>query len=716
MNFSSPIFLLGLLAMLVPLIIHLWRRRRAKVIRFGAIRFLLQSEKATRRRRRFWEYLLLLVRMMAIGAVSLALARPYRMESVPALSLGAGQNALVLILDDSLSMQRDKAGRSLFDRAKAGANSILNQLSDYDYAGLILPASGQEIPLTKNHEPLRAKIEKTAPGFEKARMLSWIGRAEQMISKSEAQARKIIVFTDLQKASFSEEPALENFPGEIYFYDLSGERLDSNYTLSPVELNRISGSGEESVKVSAKVHNFSGQTAEVRLNLSLGNQVLARGASQIKSWASADKSFLVSLRENFSAEGKVEIENRDALLLDNVSYFHLRGGGRVKALIVDGNWSKEPLNRDSYFLERALNPRLYALSRIDPEVVSESGLAQTDLKNFQVLILANCRILDQAEADRIRNFVSTGGGLLIALGNNVEAEHYNKLLRDLLPREIRELKISFAGDEAKSEIQPLRLDSSFIGDPGRHPILSAFATAQGADPSVANFYKYFLFYQELVPRSRVILQLTDGTPVAVEKSFGSGIVIMLASTINQDWNDLCIYPSFLPIFYQAALYLARSLFDIGAQGAQVGDQIELSLPGEKTSVLIRTSRGAELRLSPEKEGGKGKIRIARLTEPGIYYFWYLPGPEPRREGNADLILAVNSDPAESDFRKISGKDLKKLIPAQEIYLQTEDGRKGREEEGAKTSAVKKPYHHSFLLLLVILLGLEMMILTRSGLE
>ncbi len=715
MKFANPLFLLGLLGMLVPLIIHLWRRRKAKVIPFGAIRFLLQSEKATRRRRRFWEYLLLLVRMLAIGAFSLALAAPYRMESIPSLALGSEQNSLALVLDDSLSMRRDRSGKSLFERSQNSASSLLNQLPDYDYVGMVFPASGKEIPLDKNREQLRAALQKIQPGFEKARMLSALSRAEQMLSRSGSLSKKIVVFTDLQKESFSDQAVLEHFPGEIYFYDLSGRNLDPNYTLGPVDLNRISGSGEESVKVLARVYNFSAQDQEARLNLSLGGQVISRGTAAAKSWASADKSFLVSLRENFSAEGKLELENRDSLDMDNLSYFHLRGGGRVKALIVDGSWSREPLSRGSYFLERALNPRLYALSRIDPEVVSESGFAQTDLRNYQVLILADCRILDQAEADRIKNFVSNGGGLLIGLGNNVDADHYNKLLGDLLPREIRELKISFAGAEGKSELQPLHLDSSFIADPGRHPILSPFASAKGADPAVANFYKYFMFYQELVPRSRVVLKLADGTPMLLEKSFGSGIALILASTLNQDWNDLCIYPSYLPIFYQASLYLARSLFDIGAKGARVGDQIELTLPGEKTSALVKSSRGAELRLSPEKEGGQGKIRIPRLEEPGIYYFWYLPGPEPRQEGNADFILAVNSDPTESDFRKISVKDLKKLVLADQVYVQSEENLKTPEDRG-KTSLVKKPYHHGFLLGLIILLGMEILLLARSGWE
>jgi len=123
-----------------------------------------------------------------------------------------------------------------------------------------------------------------------------------------------------------------------------------------------------------------------------------------------------------------------------------------------------------------------------------------------------------------------------------------------------------------------------------------------------------------------------------------------------------------------------------------------------------------MRLSADREAEQGKIRLAKLTEPGIYYFWYLPGPEPRTELNADFILAVHSDPLESDFRKISLSDLKKMLPANKLYLQSEDRVKSPEELETKTSLVKKTYHHNFLLALIILLAMEIIILTRSGLE
>jgi len=716
MSFASPIFLLGLFGVLIPLIIHLWKMRRAKTVRFAAIRYLLESEQVTRRRRKFWEYLLLLVRMLIIAGLSLALAKPYRMESVPALSLGNEQKSLVIIIDDSLSMQRKAAGGSLFEQGKNVAISALNQLTDLDQAALIFPCAGEESEFSKDRELNKRRVRAAQPSFQRARMLSWLGRAEEMLARSGAKSKKILVITDLQNASFSDGLNLSAFDGEIYFYDLGKENGEKNLALGAAELSRESISGEESVKVLARVYNFSDESAQVRLNLELGDQVLSRGSAELGRFGSAEKTFVINLRENMSAEGKIEIENQDALDLDNQSWFHLRGGGRVRALVVDGDWSTELSSRQSYFLERALNPRLYALSRIDPEVVSENGMAQADFNNYQVIVLADCYLSDKAQVERIRSFVNAGGGLLITLGAKVDADRYNKLLADLLPREIREVKVPFAGAEGAKEIQPMHIDSGFIGLPERHPILRPFNSANSGDPAAASFYKYFLLYQELVPKGQAVLKLADGSPILMEKNYGQGDVVLFASSINRDWNDLCIHPAFLPLFHQTIFYLARSLYEIGAKGATVGEQIELTLPAGKSGALARTSRGTEMNLNPDKQAGKSVVRINRLLEPGIYYFWYLPGPLPRTKENADFILAVNPDPQESDFRKISASDLKKLAPASALFIQTERGEKPAPGSQAKTSFIKKPYHPSFLLLLIILAGLEILILVRSGRE
>ena len=712
MNFASPSYLWGLFAVLIPLLIHLWQRRRARRIPFGAILLLLDAEEQTRRRRRFWEYLLLMVRMMVIASLVLALAGPYRLISAPHLALGKAPKAMVFILDDSLSMRRKKEGKSLFEQGKKLLEGFLLQSSELDRLGLLLPASGKAL-VGENPSELRKKLEQAKPTFLPAQLLTSIEQAEKILESELEREKKIFVISDLQKTSFAPFQKLEEFKGEIYFYDLAQKEESKNFALGRVEIERT---GASEITVSVMVYNFSPESEELPLKLWLGEEILARGTIQLRPYQAKEKKFTISLSEGIVAEGKIELEKNDSLPEDNLAYFHLRAGGRVKALIVDGDWSRPALERESYFLERALNPRLNALSRIDPKVISESMLEQENLTSFQVLILANCALLNQKEAEQTRQFVQKGGGLLITLGDKVEPERYNQMLAELLPRQLRGVKIPFAGAEAKSEVQPLHIASGFIGSPDRHPVLMPFSSLSQGDPSRANFYKFFLFAHSFAPRNDVVLELNDRTPLLVEKSFGKGRVMVFASTIDRDWNDLCIYPVYLPLFHQIVLYLAGALLEASPTQSLVGEQIELLLPSEKNSALIQTSTSREFRLRPEKTGEKNLIRIPSLPAPGIYYFFYLPRTEPLKKINADLILSVGLNPEESDLRKISFRELKKLIPAQAIYLESEKTQTQQAQAKTQQEKIKKPIHSYFLLGLILLLGLEILILFRSGQE
>ena len=76
LHFFSPIYLLGLLGMALPILIHYLTLRREKHIKFSAVYLLLQSQKRSIKRSRPNRLLLLLTRCLAIACLSLALAHP----------------------------------------------------------------------------------------------------------------------------------------------------------------------------------------------------------------------------------------------------------------------------------------------------------------------------------------------------------------------------------------------------------------------------------------------------------------------------------------------------------------------------------------------------------------------------------------------------------------------------------------------------------------
>src|SRR5271170_3252737 len=117
-TFLSPLYLIGLAAALIPLVIHLSRSRRTKKMRFSTTRFFTDQFLRSYRMSRLKELFLLGCRMALFAILAMALARPLVVPKGPTALAGSGPRAVVLVLDDSASMGCADDGVTLFRRAQ----------------------------------------------------------------------------------------------------------------------------------------------------------------------------------------------------------------------------------------------------------------------------------------------------------------------------------------------------------------------------------------------------------------------------------------------------------------------------------------------------------------------------------------------------------------------------------------------------------------------
>src|SRR5690606_24277304 len=133
--------------------------------------------------------------------------------------------------------------------------------------------------------------------------------------------------------------------------------------------------------------------------------------------------------------------------------------------------------------------------------------------------------------------------------------------------------------------------------------------------------------------ARVLLAFENGTPLMLEQELDSGRLLLFASPLDRQWNDLAIHPLFVRFVAEATAWLAGARFD--AASATVGSPLDAASlrrgggqvfdpRGERTTML--SGDEASLRWIPEL--------------PGFY--------EVRGGGRSDFI-AVNVDPRESQL-------------------------------------------------------------------
>jgi len=124
MSLLAPLFLLGALAIGVPIVAHLMRRATRERVHFSATQFLEPTPPRLDRRNRIEHPWLLLLRCLAVAALAFGFARPFLREAPTSPTDAAAARHVVVVLDESASMQRSGLWPAAFDRVRAVAEEL----------------------------------------------------------------------------------------------------------------------------------------------------------------------------------------------------------------------------------------------------------------------------------------------------------------------------------------------------------------------------------------------------------------------------------------------------------------------------------------------------------------------------------------------------------------------------------------------------------------
>ena len=115
MTFLSPALLMGLLATVLPPIIHLLLRRKPKRVIFPSLEFILKSHRKTSRRFKIRQLLLMLSRCALLGLLAFSLARPLLTSDATKAVNAVEGGTVVIVVDDSFPMHYElNEGKSVY--------------------------------------------------------------------------------------------------------------------------------------------------------------------------------------------------------------------------------------------------------------------------------------------------------------------------------------------------------------------------------------------------------------------------------------------------------------------------------------------------------------------------------------------------------------------------------------------------------------------------
>nr|HEX4316965.1 BatA domain-containing protein [Kofleriaceae bacterium] len=653
MGFLAPLMLAGVAAIAVPIAIHLIGRRRARVVKFAALDFLMTTKRRTARRLRLRERLLLLFRGLACAAVALALAKPYTSCERRGPEVARGPQAAVLVIDDSFASGVVVDGRPWLKGAADEARRILTALGPEAEVAIVRASEGAEHPteLTRDHLKLRDQLLALEPSARPADSTRALGAAAQLLAQSSHTKKTVYLLSLVAKTGFRDEPAWGPNGPALVVEDLRPPKL-ANLAVTGLTAESQPGDGTRAIAFDAEVSNFSDAAATVELSLAVGDRIVAKGELPVPANDHRTKRFLATLPAGARATDASVSLDGDALAIDDKRWVRATLRDEVRVLLVDGDPRTVRHDDELFYLEAALRPgdrddSGMAVRTITTEdlagVLAREPTSKIELADFDVVVLANVPALAADQATELAAWVQAGGGILVAAGDRVDPAAYNRTMLPLLPQGLADpIDTAWGAQPEERASRALHL----VKWETDHPI---FAMFQKESPALveAKFTKVFLLGPSAQGEHKVLAQFTNGAAALVEGTIGAGRSLLWTSTLDRDWNDMPIHAGYLPMMQQAVRYLARKHGPSGDREHLVGTSVVLPT-ADLAKLEVRGPDNLGAVFEGERIDGRSSVRFARTERPGVYRVIGTDRAGATRERD-ELDFVVNIDPRGCDL-------------------------------------------------------------------
>ena len=554
MTFTAGAFLLGTLFALIPIIIHLIYRRQARIIEYPSLMFFKLISKRVSRRQNLRELLILLLRIAAIAFLALALANPV----LTGLGyLGGASSAVVIVLDDSYSMQQKQEAETVFERAKRKAFDILASLQARDETALIflsdIKTGKAPDALSTNIEEIKDKLLKAKVSNTSATLFPALKRAKKLLSETAMPNRECYVISDFRNHAFAnyKEEDLSDFPAKCFAIELAAKELPS-FALTKVETVQPKLIKNSPAQIVVEAVNYADKPVNAVLELHLLQSAIEDDSCVFKAAGERIPVQLPPEAQKFSLKLRINPENKDVLAgfvslktageetkndiaLDNIRFFAFTVGDKEPVLIVNGEPSDVLVDDEVYYLSAALKPEDTS-SLYEPAIVKPAEVDFSRLSEYRAVFFCNVERPfepdDKTALDKLKNYVREGGLLFFFPGDKVSPEFYNKIFeRDdpansLLPAKF----LKFAGEDFQGEHFAV-MKSLPINNP-------LFINLQQLQPEKIRFSEFFkLAITDKDIESDKLLEFSTNDVCLVSKAIGLGKVFLFAFPADREWTN-----------------------------------------------------------------------------------------------------------------------------------------------------------------------------------
>jgi hypothetical protein len=624
MSFLAPAFLLGALALALPVVFHLIRRSTRERTPFSSLLFLQPSPPRLTKRSRLEHLLLLLLRCLALALLVFGFSRPFLKNASLPDPTSRPARQLVVLVDRSASMQRDGLWSAARDRAAA----ILREATPEDRVSLLAfdrsaqtlmsfdewnsTAAGDRVGLALS------RLDSLKPSWAATQLGNALIAAAEALGETDAQAaaprRQVVLLSDLQEGGRLEQLQAFEWP--------KGVELQ----IEPIKARHVGNAGLQLVTESAEAADTA-TNATVRVRVS--NSADAKKEQFQVGWLAADgksligtpldvyvppgQSRIVSLAVPLTSPAPTALRLRgDDEEFDNTVHVIPPAPAQVNLLYL-GTDTETDVRQPLFFLRRALpdtkrqSVRLLARKPSDP-------LAPAEMEATQLAFVTDAP--DTSQLAALRSLLAAGKTVVLAPKTTAAAASLAAL----------------AGIDSVPVTEAAIKSYAMLGEIDfRHPLFAPFADPRFGDFTKVHIWKHRRFDLTKLPGARAVARFDSGDPAVLELSVGRGRVLVLATGWHPEDSQLALSTKFVPLVF-SMLELGGAISVGATPQLAVGDPLPLPTLAGATDVKLRRPDGKLEALSASA------TNLVTTDLPGIYAL------EPSQPSGR---FAVNLDPNES---------------------------------------------------------------------
>lgn len=577
--FTNPGVLWGLVAVAIPVAIHLLLRRKPVVEHWGATRFLKKVIERKRAQLQVQSYFQLFVRMAILCLIILAAADPRRDSAGVSTNLKQNVHRL-LIVDVSMSMGADRSGETRLEEVRRQITSLVARSSPGDSWQLILHGTNDtpiriRIP-TYDSKIILDELAQVSPSSQGANILGTVQRATSLIDEFPGTQNEVLFWTDLSvhdwqyrgSAEYELNARFEQLSqtAKVSLIDVAGDH-QANIAVMSLSLDSDHIYIGENANITSTVKNFSSKEQTVTAQLFIDQEGITEQTVLLGPYESEDLEFQVVMNRAGIAQCDVRIGD-DSLSADNSRRLGFAVEDTFRVLIIEEEGISTDLSQ-SDFLKLALaagrqqaspetlpsSPR-YQVSTMPPAL-----FRNTSLETYDVLVVCGLSDITAIDAQRISDFIQKGGGVLFTMSDEISLRDYNQQLgqtgQGLIPVHLLNKRTMLESDRPPFQIGQVMSEIELLEPFERHPTSGLKTT---------RIYSYIDTDSTANQSFQTVLTLENDSPLMICHSVGLGKAYLITTAFNTKWGSWVLWPSFLPL-------VQRLIDDLASRDSLFADSI-----------------------------------------------------------------------------------------------------------------------------------------------